>query len=98
MSNCRSCGAEIEWIELKSGKKMPVDLPALTEGTGTLVKVWPDGVAEVITNLGDLDEDCTYYRSHFSSCPDSDDWRSRKESEGKRFIKEKVAAKGRFEW
>ena len=26
MSNCRSCQAEIEWVETKNGKQMPMDV------------------------------------------------------------------------
>ena len=30
MSRCKSCNREIVWIKMKSGKAMPVDVPALT--------------------------------------------------------------------
>lgn len=65
--NCRSCGAEIRWMELK-GKRHPVDAVQVKNGNlqmlqdGTLVVVRPD------PNL-------TRYVSHFSTCPNAPAWR-----------------------
>jgi len=80
MSNCRSCGATIKWIKLESGKSMPVD-PDITESlevgdifvteNGATVKVTLD-------NLRELEEGPMGYISHFSTCPQADDWRKKK--------------------
>jgi len=78
---CRSCGAETRWVTLKSGKKMLVDLPAIesVDEPGSLLKMWPDGATEIrhFRRGETLDSYCQYYRSHFSSCPEAEDWRKR---------------------
>lgn len=78
MSNCRSCGANIEWVTLQSGKKHPCDPEELT------LNDCEDG-DKLITHLGELIvvNDGTRAKradqigmvSHFSTCPDADDWR-----------------------
>ena len=30
MAKCKGCGAEIAWVQVESGKLMPVDPPSLT--------------------------------------------------------------------
>ena len=55
MSKCKGCGAEIKWVRMVSGKRMPVDLPGL----------------KVVTRDGYTDEYevRTGYTSHFATCP-----------------------------
>jgi len=39
MANCKSCGAEIEWLKTKNGKSMPVDAePIMIETTGAPIQ------------------------------------------------------------
>lgn len=64
MIKCNGCGQEIKWIQMKSGKMMPVDLKKLTiisvdqsNGEGSLV-------------YG--------FESHFSTCPKADEFRKGK--------------------
>lgn len=100
MSKCRSCGQEIAWIELKSGKRMPVDLPPIdpkeVKHGETLIS---DDGRVVTTGMGIVLNDFQdYYRSHFSSCPHADDWRSRPESKAKRSIKEEAAKQKAAQW
>lgn len=68
---CRKCGAAIRFIDLKSGKKMPVDA-AVT----TIYETWPadryylrDGTQVEGTENATPDRlktDC--YRPHFGTC------------------------------
>jgi hypothetical protein len=66
-AHCKSCGAAIEWAELKSGKKMPFDWPiVVTQTEGSPIK---DGT-RVIERV-----DSTISQSHFVTCPDAQQWR-----------------------
>lgn len=79
MSVCRSCGKPIKWIELKSGKKMPVDPDPF--------ELWEAEEGDtVVTERGDVikyDKDkhagneAEVYVSHFSTCPQADSWRKK---------------------
>ena len=72
-SRCRSCGAEIKWIKMTSGKMMPVNVrqirynPAAQSDEDALVLVTEDGRIEkghfnpAACRIG--------YTSHFASCP-----------------------------
>ena len=65
-ATCRSCGAPIEWAEMrKSGKRMPFD--------GEIVAVrtsYVDGrLIEIV--------DSTVTTSHFATCQHATDWRRR---------------------
>lgn len=79
MSTCRSCNKPIRWIELKSGKKMPVDPDPF--------ELWEAEIGDtVVTDMGDVikydpdkhkGDDREVYVSHFSTCPDADKWRKK---------------------
>jgi hypothetical protein len=81
MGICRSCGAQIDWIELKSGKKMPVDKRPVSvlqfgkEGKEKYTIVYSDGIVESVGLNDGLRGDATAYFSHFSTCPQADQWR-----------------------
>lgn len=72
MSKCKSCGAEIKWIRMKSGKAMSVDekpIPyresfssgmKLVTKSGEIVQGFYDGTSK---NFG--------YTSHFATCPNA---------------------------
>lgn len=74
MSTCKSCGAKIIWIETVSGKKMPCD-PGLIDAVdleeGDLL-VLEDGETLKVRPGHTVGEG---YISHFSTCPDADEWR-----------------------
>lgn len=81
MATCRSCGASIKWITLKSGKHNPVD-PYLRT-----IKL--DGGKEtIITEDGDILHGtfCAFdnggersgYVSHFATCPNANFHRNRR--------------------
>lgn len=79
MSLCRSCGADIKWIELSSGKKMPVDSEAVSwdEAEEGMALVSEDG--DVQKSAGNLiDDDRLWYVSHFATCPQANKWRKEK--------------------
>ena len=78
MSKCRSCGAEIIFIQMKSGKWNPVDPQIRT--------IRKDGGKEVlITKSGELIQGTfasvedgangSGYISHFATCPNADQHR-----------------------
>ena len=75
MSKCRSCGAEIMWIKMQSGKSMPCNADQVTYWANKNGKeriVTPNG--EVVSgNLsGDLNKATGVgYISHFSTCPNA---------------------------
>ena len=92
MSKCRSCGAEIEWVELVSGKMHPVD-PKLMFGEeckAGAVLVTDDG--EVMKVTVDNAFQVSGKVSHFASCPESDLWR--KPSAAKKQIADKAKKEG----
>lgn len=64
-SSCRSCGAEIGWVVTSKGKNMPVDAESLS-----------DEDLEVLGRVGEkLDYRHGEHISHFSTCPESKDWK-----------------------
>lgn len=79
MGKCRSCGAEVKWVELSSGKYHPCDPGKVHIDT-------IPGSAKLVTDAGKIIshkdnvpfEEGYGYQSHFSSCPDADDWRAKK--------------------
>jgi len=78
VTTCRSCGAPIFWVETEKGKAMPVDAEPVSDGnvemTGEmvgnrpLVRVHANGQSQLL-DTGDR------YLSHFTTCPDSAEWR-----------------------
>ena len=80
MSRCRSCGAEINWIRMASGKSMPVDpyLRSMIKGEGRDTLVTEDG-AVIHGRLAAYEDgaNASGYISHFSTCPNADSHRKR---------------------
>lgn len=81
MSKCRSCGAEIKFIQTTAGKWMPCDPDAIhfndCDEPETLIM--EDGETYCVNPEHRYVQDDAYgYRSHFSSCPQADNWRKRK--------------------
>lgn len=81
ISKCRSCGADIIWIKMASGKMMPCDaVPIryrLNFASGELTLVTPDGKIA----RGDADPvsgERVGYQSHFATCPCAGQHRRRK--------------------
>ena len=74
MARCRSCGAEIIFIKLKSGKLNPCD-PArrqMIKGTGKGRLITDEG--EIVSGtFASLEEGANVggYVSHFATCPNA---------------------------
>lgn len=74
MSYCKSCGAEIKWIKMLSGKNMPVDAQKryIIKDGGNEVLVTESG--ELIKGtFASLENGANGegYISHFSTCPNA---------------------------
>lgn len=79
MPQCRSCGAKIQWIQLESGKNMPVDEGYFDINEAERGDKLITDEGEVISFNPDLNyEDKQVRVSHFSTCPQADDWRKKK--------------------
>lgn len=66
MSTCRSCGAEIIWAVMGSGKRMPFDAePVIPSPTGLFVVITDD------EGVHGLSQNNPLYRSHFATCPNA---------------------------
>ena len=85
MPKCRSCGAEIRWIRMQSGKSMPVDtkmlaarLPEADEKTEVLITEGGATIRGVVCELDFLDDiQWPCFRPHWASCPHADQHRKR---------------------
>ena len=85
MPTCRSCGAEIRWIRMRSGKSMPVDpkmlaarLPEADEKTEVLITEGGATIRGVVCELDFLDDiQWPCFRPHWASCPHADQHRKR---------------------
>lgn len=83
MSACRSCGATIRWVHTANGRAMPIDADPDPNGnvlfTGRNVRN-DRGVAapevRVETQAPMFDDTTSRYLSHFTTCPNADEWRT----------------------
>lgn len=76
-TTCRSCSAEVFWVETEKGKRMPVD--AEPSDAGNIV-IRHDGIAHYLTAEDKLHPKYSgehRYTSHFATCPQKDQWRKR---------------------
>lgn len=81
MPKCRSCGAVIDWVELESGKKMPVDAqprPTWCPLPGELVIVKVYGKPAFVVTVPTDEPLVKVGVSHYATCPDADEWRKKK--------------------
>lgn len=83
MSACRSCFAEILWVGTERGKAMPLDAAPYTgDDPRGLFVIRVEGHREGGTKViglavpPDAFPDEPHYRSHFTTCPDRDKWRT----------------------
>lgn len=85
MPKCKSCGAEIIWIKMKSGKSMPCNPRGIhyrkqvhgdvgCQGC-MLTFVTPDG--DVVVGQAWEESELVGYISHFATCPNADKHRKR---------------------
>lgn len=78
MQKCKSCGAEILFIRMKTGRSMPCNPRALQyrpDPSGSISLVTPDGNIK----RGEPDSTSGYlgYISHFATCPNASEHRRR---------------------
>ena len=80
ISKCRSCGADIIWIKMASGKMMPCDASPiryrLNFASGKLTLVTPGG--KITRGDADPVSGELGYQSHFATCPCAGQHRRRK--------------------
>lgn len=75
---CKGCGAEIVWMKMQSGRKMPCDAELIR---GRLDKeskktfVTPNGKVMRGVEAPDGVADFMAYRSHFETCPKAEDFK-----------------------
>lgn len=80
MSKCSACNAEIRWIKMLSGRKMPVDYTpvfykAVPSATGKIIT--PGGAtlsAEIVRDY----KASVGYVPHWATCPGADKFRREK--------------------
>ena len=71
---CRSCGGQVLWIRMKSGKAMPVD-PCVhsfrkkEDGSQNIVTEYGEVVRGEFSDYEKEGADGVGYISHFASCP-----------------------------
>lgn len=65
--SCKTCGAAIRWVSMKSGKLMPLD--ATPEKR--IVIRGPFLQPDRVTMAGEFAEVVDTYVSHFATCPDA---------------------------
>ena len=78
MPKCKRCGANIEFIRMKSGKYMPVDpdMVPYRLGFGPQAFVTPEGeVVRGAAPFGPEPADGFGYIPHWATCPFADDFR-----------------------
>lgn len=82
-SECRSCGAEILWVIWpRSGKRMPVDaepdMRPPPKGGSIVLTLHGGPLGELLAEKYDPErhgKERHRYTSHFSTCPQSKEWR-----------------------
>lgn len=78
MARCKTCGKQIQWLRLGSGKWNPVDpgrIPYEPDEDGKLTLITMDG--DVVRGNLDIMSHKYGYQSHFATCPDADQHRRR---------------------
>lgn len=83
MSKCKSCGVDIIWVKLASGKSMPCNREKIYYKqdltNGRLNLVLPNG--KVTRGNFDYESDTFGYISHFATCPSAELHRQIRERE-----------------
>jgi hypothetical protein len=65
-SYCRSCGAELLWVQLASGKRMPLDVGSMEQ------RFIVSGATEPMSGSARRT-----YLSHFATCPNAEQHRKK---------------------
>ncbi len=80
VKECRSCAAKIIWCVTHKGKRMPVDAQPVPTGN---IRLRQEGDRVIAEYPGKehpslLEDERQRFVSHFSSCPDRQEWRREK--------------------
>ena len=75
MPTCKSCGAEIVYVETPAGKSMPLDVAQVAGGNVEVEGGLVGGIARVVKPV----EGVFRYVSHFATCPKAASHRKGKE-------------------
>ena len=69
MSICKGCGAEIDWVRMKSGKAMPIDPePVFVAEGGNQVFITDEG--DTITGTAsEINTGTVVFVPHWATCP-----------------------------
>lgn len=62
MPKCKGCGQEIKWVEMATGKKMPVDAKPVV----------------MIQIKGGVGQAVSFYKPHWATCPNAKDFKREK--------------------
>ena len=73
ISKCRSCEADIIWADTWSNRRMPVNAAPDEGGTILLIERPGNPPMAKVMDIGARDD---LRRSHFATCPQSDEWRT----------------------
>jgi hypothetical protein len=87
MSRCRSCKAPVVWARTTKGRSIPLDADDMggwesperfddgnLRPTGDRART-AGGQTVMVVEVVPPETEGRHYRSHFTSCPDVDDWR-----------------------
>lgn len=78
ISTCRSCGAEVIWTVTERENKMPVDAEPV-KGGSFFLDYSRSSETPKARFIPEHERPTTpLYVSHFSTCPESKDWRKRR--------------------
>ena len=83
MAVCKSCGAEIVWVKVKSGKMMPCDAKQVrfiaNENGGSIIVASNGAVVKGILLSGNVKgvKEEKGYVSHFATCPNANNHRKK---------------------
>lgn len=87
MAKCKSCGASIIWIGMRSGRSMPCNAEQVTywkDAKGKDTIITPNGETVRANLSGDLESATGIgYISHWATCPQSFIFRKREGSNGR---------------
>lgn len=77
MANCKSCGRFIKWVKTVKGKSMPVDPDRIKYSEAEIGDILIDDSGNTIKKTAFPQPSVRGYISHFSTCPQADEWRKR---------------------
>lgn len=83
---CRSCSADVWWgINERGGRGNPLDPEPVPDGNIIIVRIEADGrpLIRYLKKDEEVETGVDRYVSHFSTCPDAEDWRKKNEARRK---------------